>query len=249
MTSTIQKFGLGIVVMCAAFAAQPAIAQEAETFKLGIVTFLSGAARRAPSACPRATRPNCDRNDQCRQMPAPYNKKGFDGAADRDRDRDEAGGTTKLVHRIPEPRSSGAGVMQRRRLISSGELSRRRAGCGRVEDAHRLLRLRHAAHFRGSSYNYFSAPAHTRRWTDVAAARYLLAQNPNIKSFAGINQNYAWGQDSWSDFKASIRRSTPASRSQPSSSPSCSPANTDRDLISSRARAPTSSIRVSGAAT
>ena len=44
MTSTIHKFSLSIVVACAAFAAQPATAQQAETFKLGIVTFLSGAA-------------------------------------------------------------------------------------------------------------------------------------------------------------------------------------------------------------
>ena len=27
---------------------------------------------------------------------------------------------------------------------------------------------------------------------------------PNLKSVAGINQNYAWGQDSWNDFKGSL---------------------------------------------
>jgi branched-chain amino acid transport system substrate-binding protein len=34
----------------------------------------------------------------------------------------------------------------------------------------------------------------------VAAALYLLETRPNVKTFAGINQNYAWGQDSWNDF-------------------------------------------------
>ncbi len=38
----------------------------------------------------------------------------------------------------------------------------------------------------------------------VAAARYLLALNPGVKSIAGLNQNYAWGQDSWRDFAAAI---------------------------------------------
>src|SRR6185437_3661369 len=28
--------------------------------------------------------------------------------------------------------------------------------------------------------------------------------NPKVKSYAGINQNYAWGQDSWADFSAAM---------------------------------------------
>jgi len=36
----------------------------------------------------------------------------------------------------------------------------------------------------------------------VAGALYLLENRPAVKSFAGINQNYAWGQDSWADFTA-----------------------------------------------
>jgi branched-chain amino acid transport system substrate-binding protein len=36
----------------------------------------------------------------------------------------------------------------------------------------------------------------------VAGARYLLDSRPDLKSFAGINQNYAWGQDSWNDWTA-----------------------------------------------
>jgi len=40
---------------------------------------------------------------------------------------------------------------------------------------------------------------------NVAAARYLLAKRPGVKVVAGINQNYAWGQDSWTDFKLSMQ--------------------------------------------
>lgn len=47
---------------------------------------------------------------------------------------------------------------------------------------------------------------------NVAAARYLLRVRPNVKSIAGINQNYAWGQDSWRDFTAAIKVLNPGVR-------------------------------------
>ena len=31
----------------------------------------------------------------------------------------------------------------------------------------------------------------------VAAAKYILAMKPGLKTIAGINQDYAWGRDSW----------------------------------------------------
>jgi branched-chain amino acid transport system substrate-binding protein len=43
----------------------------------------------------------------------------------------------------------------------------------------------------------------------VGAARYVLAMNPNVKTIAGINQDYAWGRDSWEVFQRSIRKLKP----------------------------------------
>lgn len=40
---------------------------------------------------------------------------------------------------------------------------------------------------------------------NVSAARYVLARGADASSIAGINQNYAWGQDSWRDFSESIK--------------------------------------------
>ena len=40
---------------------------------------------------------------------------------------------------------------------------------------------------------------------NVAAARYLLAKKKNVTSYSGINQNYAWGQDSWRDFVGAMK--------------------------------------------
>jgi branched-chain amino acid transport system substrate-binding protein len=44
---------------------------------------------------------------------------------------------------------------------------------------------------------------------NTAAALYALERHPNVKSIAGINQNYAWGQDSWSDFEAAMKALKP----------------------------------------
>ena len=43
----------------------------------------------------------------------------------------------------------------------------------------------------------------------VGAARYVLAMNPKVKTIAGVNQDYAWGRDSWEVFQRSIRKLNP----------------------------------------
>jgi branched-chain amino acid transport system substrate-binding protein len=44
----------------------------------------------------------------------------------------------------------------------------------------------------------------------VAAARYVRERLPNATRIAGLNQNYAWGQDSWRDFQASMKAVLPS---------------------------------------
>jgi len=44
---------------------------------------------------------------------------------------------------------------------------------------------------------------------NVSVALYLVERFPNVKSFAGINQNYAWGQDSWADFEGAMKTLRP----------------------------------------
>jgi len=43
----------------------------------------------------------------------------------------------------------------------------------------------------------------------VMAARYVLAMKPDLKTVAGANEDYAWGRDSWDDFKAALSRLKP----------------------------------------
>jgi len=43
----------------------------------------------------------------------------------------------------------------------------------------------------------------------VGAARYVLSIKPDVKTIAGINQDYAWGRDSWEVFQRSMRKLKP----------------------------------------
>lgn len=54
--------------------------------------------------------------------------------------------------------------------------------------------------FEEARYKYvFRTAAHTG--TDgIGAARYLLMVKPEVKTVAGLNQDYAWGRDSWEIF-------------------------------------------------
>lgn len=43
----------------------------------------------------------------------------------------------------------------------------------------------------------------------VGAARYLLSVKPDVKTVAGIDQDYAWGRDSWEIFQHSMHQLKP----------------------------------------
>jgi len=43
----------------------------------------------------------------------------------------------------------------------------------------------------------------------VMAARYILAMKPDVKTIAGANEDYAWGRDSWDDFKGAMLQLKP----------------------------------------
>ena len=44
----------------------------------------------------------------------------------------------------------------------------------------------------------------------VAEALYVKANMPDVKGYTGINQNYAWGQDSWRDFDLAMKQLMPS---------------------------------------
>ena len=182
----------------------PASAQTPPPLKLGIVTFLSGPAA-GPFGIPGAQRRRAaDRGDQCRDPAGSLQRQGLRRPADRaDHHRREwqhhQGGAGLSRPRRAARRQCG------RRLHLLRQLPWRRAGGRGAQDADRVLRLRHAAHLRGRG-SPLRLPAFGNL-DDRQHRRGPLPRQgvPGIKSYGGLNQNYAWGQDSWSDFEGAMK--------------------------------------------
>lgn len=63
--------------------------------------------------------------------------------------------------------------------------------------------------FEERRYNYVFRTAAHAALDAVSAALYVLKTNPNVRTIAGINQDYAWGRDSWELFKGAIQTLKP----------------------------------------
>ncbi len=190
-----------------AIAAAPAAAQE-KPVKIGVVTFLSGAAA-GPFGVPARDGAQVVVDAiNAGKLPAPYNKKGLAGAPIEMLLVDEAGGTTKQVneYRNLVQRDSVDVVIG---YISSGDCL---AVAPLAEELKKLTVLFDCGTpriFEDASYKYLFRTGATATMDNVAAALYVSEMKPDLKKFAGINQNYAWGQDSWNDFEASMKALKP----------------------------------------
>ena len=188
----------------AAYVARRALAQPV---RVGIVTFLSGPAAGPFGVPARNAAEVIAEVLNAGTVPAPYATKGFGGRPIELVIIDEAGGPQKQV---AEFRNLAQRVDIVIGYISSGDCLAIAPVAEELKKLTVLVRLRHAAHLRGRELQVrVPHRADRRRWTTSPRALYLLERNPNVKSFAGINQNYAWGQDSWTDFEAAMKALKP----------------------------------------
>ena len=187
-----------------ALAQAPAAAPEAKPFKLGIVTFLSGAAAGPFGVPARNGAEVLVEALNAAKGPGAYAKKGLGGRAIELVFIDEAGGTTKQVSEYRD-------IVQRQNVdavigyISSGDCL---AVAPVAEELKKLTLLFDCGTpriFEDGSYKYVFRTSATSTMDNVAAALYVTEVMPRVKKVAGINQNYAWGQDSWGDFEASMK--------------------------------------------
>ena len=179
----------------------PAAAQtQPQELKVGIVAFLSGAAA-SPFGIPARYGAEILLEGLNKgALPAPYEKKGFGGIKVVPVYMDEAAG--------PDP------ITAYRRLASSVDFV-----IGYISSEH-CLSIAPAAEqeqkltvffdcgtprvFEENSYKYVFRTTATAAVDNIAAARYALSLYPNMKTVGGINQNYAWGQDSWDEFSKAL---------------------------------------------
>ena len=177
-----------------------AMAQD-KPIRIGMVTFLSGPAAGPFGVPARNAAEAIIASLNAGTAPAPYNSRGFGGTPLELTIVDEAGGATKQVTELRN-------LIQRQNVdfvigyISSGDCL---AVAPVAEELKKLTILFDCGTprvFEEGSYKYvFRTRAHATM-DAVAGALYLLDKRPDVKSYAGINQNYAWGHDSWNDFTA-----------------------------------------------
>ncbi len=210
MRSLIKRAGAGaaatvtaIVMAVAAIGALPAAAQEGETFKIGVVTFLSGQAAQSFGVPAWNGGKMLVEKLNAGEAPAPYDQKGFGGMKIEPVVIDEAGGATTQVQEFRN-------LVQREGVdavvgyVSSGDCLAIAPVAEELKQFTILYDCGTPRIFEEADYDYvFRTAAHATQ-DNVGLARYLKAQGVEVDTFSGINQDYAWGHDSWADFKAAM---------------------------------------------
>lgn len=197
-----------IVFAHAAFSPAPARA-EGDSIKVGVVEFLTGPAA-GPFGIPARNAAELiieAINDG--SLPAPYASEGVGGMTIEPVYVDEAGGSTTQVTEMRN-------LVQRENVeaivgyISSGS-------CLAVSPVAEELKILTVLFdcgtprvFEENSYHYVFRTAPHATMDNVAAARYVKDKLGTVGAYAGLNQNYAWGQDSYRDFTLVLEQIDPA---------------------------------------
>ena len=185
--------------------AAPALqAQQKTSIKVGFVTFLSGPAAGPFGVPARQAAEAIVESLNAGKAPAPYQIKGIGGLPLELVIIDEAGGATKQV-------SEYRTLVQRQEVdfvigyIGSGDCLAIAPVAEELKKLTVFFDCGTPRVFEEASYKYVFRTRPHATMDAVAATLYLLDNRPAVKRIAGINQNYAYGQDSWNDFEASIR--------------------------------------------
>jgi branched-chain amino acid transport system substrate-binding protein len=190
----------------------PAQAQEAAApIKLGIVSFLTGPAA-APFGIP-------GRNGaeiviealNGGKAPAPFNTVGFGGTKIEAKYIDEAGSAANTVTEFRN-------LVQRDNVdavvgyVSSGNCLAVTPVAEELKALTVLYDCGTPRIFEEKPRNYVFRVSPHATMDNVGAAHYVVAKMKNLRLFSGINQNYAWGQDSWRDFVGAMKVLAPKAK-------------------------------------
>lgn len=176
---------------------------DGETLRVGIVAFYTGPAA-GPFGIPARNAAELvieAINEGV--LPEPYDTAGVGGMTIEPVYVDEAGGTTQQVteYRNMVQRQDVDAVVG---YISSGSCIAVAPVAEELETITFLFDCGTPRIFEDASYDYVFRAMSTATMDNVAAALYLADKFPELESFQGIQQNYAWGQDSWRDFEATM---------------------------------------------
>jgi branched-chain amino acid transport system substrate-binding protein len=210
------RFGRSAALLTAVLATPIALAQSAraeDTFKLGIVTFLSGPAAESFGVPARNGGQFVIDELNKGKAPAPYDKVGFGGMKIEPVVIDENGGATKQVQELRNlyERENVDVVLG---YIGSGDCL---AVAPIAEELKKMLVLMDCGTpriFEEAKYNYVFRTAAHATMDNVGLIRYMKSQNIKMETLSAINQDYAWGQDSRADFLAAAGQLYPNAKLQ-----------------------------------
>jgi branched-chain amino acid transport system substrate-binding protein len=191
--------------------AQQPTAPAAGPIKVGIVSFLSG-----PAASPFGV-PGRNGAEiviealNAGTAPAPYNTVGLGGAKIEAKYIDEAGSTAQVVTEFRN-------LVQRDQVdavvgyISSGSCLAVTPVAEELKALTVYFDCGTPRIFEEKPRKYVFRPPPHATMDNTGAARYLVAKKKDITAYSGINQNYAWGQDSWRDFVSAMNVLAPKAK-------------------------------------
>jgi len=186
-------------------------AQAQETFKVGVVSFLSGqAAESFGIPAVNGAKVLVDAFNKG-AAPAPYNKTGFGGMKIEAVYIDENGGATKQVQELRNlyDREKVDAVVG---YVSSGDCL---AVAPAAEEMKKFLVLYDCGTpriFEDNKFSYVFRTASHATMDNVSLVRYMKARNIKADTYNMINQDYAWGQDSKKDFVGSMGQLYPQAK-------------------------------------
>ncbi len=176
--------------------------------RIGVVSFLSGPAAPHSGIPSRQGAQLLIEALNAGEVPRPYNTPGIGGVPIRAVYVDEAGPVDKQVTEFRRL------VLDARVNVVVGYISS--ANCLAIAPVAEELRTLTVFSvcgiqrvFEDADYKYvFRTRAH-QIIDALGIARYVLLVKPDLKTIAGINQDYAWGRDSWATFKETILQLKP----------------------------------------
>ena len=223
-------------------------AAENGKFRLGIVTFLSGPAS-GPFGVPAENAAKVTIAAlNAGKLPEPYAMKGINGVEIETVLVDEAGGASKQVEEFRN-------LVERQKVdavigyISSGDCLAVAPVAEELKALTIFFDCGTPRIFEDASYKYVFRTGPIATTDNIGAARYVFDTRPATKSIAGINQNYAWGQDSWNDFKAAMQVLVPQATVKTEQFPKLGAGQYGAELSAILVGVPISCILVFGAAT
>lgn len=208
---------LALAVACSSLFSAHGVFAQSKSIKIGIVTFMSGAAA-GPFGVPAkhaAEVVTADLNDG--KVPAPYTTKGFGGTPIELVYVDEAGSTSKQVSEYRNLINQGVDYVVG--YTSSGNCLAVAPVAEEMKKVTLLFDCGTPRVFEDASYKYVFRPVATATMDNVGAARYVAWRKPDLATYAGINQNYAWGQDAWNDFGETLKVLKPNAKAVSSQMP------------------------------